>query len=226
MDKPKTQEELIDYLSQFVTELRNQKINDILQKRTRKITVILEDIYQPHNASACLRSCDSFGIQDVHIIENRNQFNLNPDVSVGSDRWLTLYRYNQKKSNNTQTCIHRLKSLGYRIVATTPHEREITLDQISVKQKIALIFGTELNGISDVARSEADILARIPMFGFSESFNISVSVALCLYDVTQRLRQQTTDWPLNLEEQQQIRLDWLRQSIRGVKLIEDRFINL
>lgn len=222
--KQANKKELITYLSQFVTEERKQKIDQISQQRTRWVTIVLEDIYQPHNASACLRSCDGFGVQDVHIIENRNSFDLNRDVSLGSDRWLTLYRYSQTGINNTQLCLDKLKKKGYKIVATTPHEKEIKVEQIPVDQKLALLFGTELNGLSDEAFSQADYFVKIPMFGFCESFNISVSVALCLYEITTRLRGSETDWSLSESEKLEIQLNWLRQSIRGGTLIEQKFI--
>jgi tRNA (guanosine-2'-O-)-methyltransferase len=218
-------QDLITHLSQFVTEARQQKIESVVQQRTRQVTVILEDIYQPHNASACLRNCDSFGVQDVHIIENRNDFDLNREVSLGSHRWLTISRYNQPKINNTKICLEKLKSQGYKIVATTPHEEEVTIEQISVEEKLGLMFGTELNGLSDEAVSQADYLVRIPMVGFSESFNISVSVALCLYEITTKLRASNLDWKLSELERVEIQLQWLQQSIRGGQFIDNQFIN-
>ncbi|NJK36364.1 MAG: RNA methyltransferase [Oscillatoriales cyanobacterium RM2_1_1] len=216
--------ELIAHLGQFVQESRRQRIQTVLQQRTRYITVVLEDISKPHNASACLRSCDSFGVQDVHLIENRNSLDLNREVSVGSDRWLTLYRYDQPQANNTQICLEQLKAQGYQIVATTPHANEITIAQVPVQQKLALMFGTELYGLSEFAQSQADHLVQIPMFGFSESFNISVSVAICLYEVTKRLRASTINWRLSELEVQEVQLSWLRQSIRGGELAEQRFL--
>ncbi len=215
---------LIEYLNQFITQERRQRIETVLQQRTRQITIVLEDIYQAHNASACLRSCDGFGLQDVHIVENRNLFNLNRDVSLGSDRWLTLYHHCQPKINNTKYCVEQLKQAGYQIVATTPHEQEMTLDQLPIDQKIALVFGTELDGISDAVQSQADRLVRIPMTGFCESFNISVSVALCLYDLTTRLRKSSVNWQLSQGEKQELRYQWIRQSIRHGKQIEQRFL--
>ncbi|MGL5083264.1 MAG: TrmH family RNA methyltransferase [Microcoleaceae cyanobacterium] len=219
MRPPKDQHAQIEYLSQFVEEVRRDRIKTVLEQRTRQITVVLEDLYQSQNVSACLRSCDCFGVQDVHIIENRNLFDLNREISVGSDRWLTLYRYSQPKINNTQVCIDRLKSLGYQIVATTPHEQKMTLEQLSMTPKSALMFGTELTGLSEFAQSQADCLVWIPMFGFSESLNISVSVALCLYELTKRLRESAIQWALSEPEKQNIQLSWLRQSIQGGELL-------
>ncbi len=216
-------QELIDYLKQFITEARWTKMQRVLQQRTRRVTVVLEDIYQPHNASAVLRSCDGFGVQDVHVVENRNPFDLSKGVTVGSEQWLTLHRYNQKETNNTQQCLSQLKARGYQLVATTPHERETTLNRIPVDGKVAVLFGAELTGLSEAAIAQADIAMRIPMVGFSESFNISVSAALCLYDLTTRLRQQTQDWGLSEEEKADIQLQWLRQSRRASQILEQKF---
>ena len=216
-------QELIAYLSELVTEARREKIKSVLQQRTRRVTVILEDIYQPHNASAVLRSCDSFGVQDVHIVENRNAFTVSHGVTLGSDRWLTLSRYNEEKINNTERCLDKLKADGYTIVATTLHQQEVKIDELAADKKLALMFGSEISGLSEFAVERADICAKIPMQGFSESFNISVSAALCLYEVTNRLRQQDLNWSLSEEEKLDLEISWLRQSIRGGELVEKRF---
>ncbi len=217
-------QQLITYLSQFVTTSRHERIASVLQQRTRYITVVLEDIYQPHNASAVLRSCDSFGVQDIHIVENKNLFTITQGVSVGSERWLTLYRYNQRGINNTQECLTKLKNEGYVIAATTPHENQITIEQLSVNTKLALMFGSEINGLSEYSQNNTDVSVRIPMVGFSESFNISVSVALCLYDVMNRLRKQHNHWELTEAEKLDLELNWLRKSIKGGELIEKIFL--
>ncbi|NEQ41574.1 MAG: RNA methyltransferase [Okeania sp. SIO3I5] len=217
-------QQLITYLSQFVTVARWEKIISVLQQRTRYITVILEDIYQPHNASAVLRSCDSFGVQDIHIVENKNTFTITQGVTIGSDRWLTLYRYNQRGINNTEECLKKLKNEGYIIAATTPYKEQITIEELSVKKKVALMFGSEINGLSEYAQNNADVSVKIPMVGFSESFNISVSAALCLYDVISRLKKEHNNWELNETEKLYLELDWLRKSIKGGELIEKKFL--
>ena len=216
-------QQLIAYLTQFVTQSRWEKIRAVLQQRTRYVTVILEDIYQPHNASAVLRSSDSFGVQDVHIVENKNIFTITQGVSVGSDRWLTLYRYNQRGINNTKDCLDKLKNQGYTIAATTPHEQQITIEKLPINTKLALMFGSEISGLSEYAQQNADISVKIPMMGFSESFNISVSAALCLYDVMTRLRKQHHNWELTEVEKLELELNWLRKSIKGGELIEKKF---
>lgn len=222
-------DQLIEYLSGFITPERWQRMQEVLQYRTKYITVVVEDIFQPHNASAVLRSCDCFGIQDVHIIENRNKYEVNPDVAMGSSRWLTLHRY-QKADNEpeslTKHCVNQLKQAGFRIVATTPHEENRTLGELDLNEgPVALMFGTELKGLTDEALELADEWLRIPMYGFTESFNISVSAALCLYDLTERLRKSELDWKMNPDESATIMLEWLRGNMKGARAesIEARF---
>jgi tRNA (guanosine-2'-O-)-methyltransferase len=217
--------QLIQYLKQFATEDRWQRINNVIDNRTRYISVILEDIYQPHNASAVLRSCDGFGIQDVHIIENKNEFNPNQGITIGADKWISLYSYNQPNKNNTKHCYRQLKEQGYQIIATTPHENDVTIDEVSLEQKTALVFGAELTGLSDDALEEADGYAKIPMQGFSESFNISVSAALCLYELSTRLRKHRDDWGLEESEKLDLQFDWLKKTVRAPEKLIQRYLS-
>ena len=217
-------EKLVNHLSQFVTDRRLQLFNKLLDHRTRYITVVLEDLFQSHNASAVLRSCECFGIQDVHIIENQNEYRISPDVALGSYKWLTLHRHNQD-ADNTETAIKSLKDRGYRIAATTPHKHDCTIDEFDLtKGKVALLFGSELNGLSPLALKLADEFVKIPMVGFTESLNISVTAALFIHQLTVKLRKdQSIPWHLTDEEKQQIKLTWLKNSIRKSDLIEKAF---
>ena len=217
-------QEITEYLREFATEARWQKIEEVVQQRTRHITVVVEDIYQPHNASAVLRSCDGFGIQDVHIIENSNQFDASSQVTIGADQWLTLHRYKDEGVDNTERCFSDLKKQGYKVIATTPHENDTNLNELPIDQKTALVFGTELEGISDRAEELADGFVKIPMAGFSESFNISVSAAVCLYNVTRRLRASDINWKLSDEEIDNLKYQWLKKSIKAGEQLERAFL--
>jgi tRNA (guanosine-2'-O-)-methyltransferase len=201
--------EFYDFLVQFITEERVAHFDKVLDQRTRHITVAIEDIYQPHNASAVLRSCDCFGIQDVHIIENRNPYKINPEVALGSGKWLTMKKHNELK-NNSKACIDHLKAQGYTIVATPPHTDDVLLDQLPLDKPVALIFGTEGAGISNIVRENADAFMRIPMYGFTESFNISVSAAVCLNVLSSKIREQDIDWHLNDEERLALKIEWAK----------------
>jgi tRNA (guanosine-2'-O-)-methyltransferase len=218
-------ETLIEYLTQFVSERRIQLFDTVLSQRTRYITLVLEDIYQAHNASAVLRSCECFGIQDVHLIENVNEYRISPEVALGSNKWLSIYRYNQKE-NNTRNTLQSLKNKGYRIVATTPHRNDCNLENFELnKGKVALIMGSELTGLSDDALEMADEFVKIPMVGFTESLNISVTAALCVHFLTGNLRKDpSVQWRIPEEEKKEIKLSWLRNSIKNYELVEKRFL--
>lgn len=219
-------EKLIQHLTQFVSERRATLFDTRLELRTRYITVVLENIYQAHNASAVIRSCECFGIQDVHFIENHNEYRISPDVAMGANKWLNIYRYNQFPEN-TLPAIESLKKKGYRIVATTPHKNDCTLNNFDLhKGKVALLFGSELNGLSQEAMNLADEFVKIPMAGFTESLNISVTAALFLHQLTDRLRNDAAiDWSLTQQEKQEIKLVWLKNSIRKSALIEKAFLD-
>lgn len=217
------QAELFEFLSPHITEKRLNLFNRIIENRTKYFTVVLEDIFQPQNASAVLRSCDCFGIQDVHIVENRNEFEVDTEVSLGSSKWLSLHKYNEQK-NNSLAAIQHLKKEGYRIVATTPHINDQELPNFDVTTgKAALVFGSELPGISDIIMNEADEYLKIPMYGFTESFNISVSAAITLHYLTHKLHNSTAQWRLSKEEKTDIKIQWIRNTIKRSELIEKRF---
>lgn len=224
MDVKGKDTEFLDYLKQFVTEERWEKFNEVIAWRTRFITIVLEDIYQSQNASAVLRTCDLTGIQDVHVIENSNQYDINPDVTLGSNKWINLFKYN-KQHDNTLEAIDVLRNRGYTIVATSPHKSQYTLETLSVDKPIALVLGNELTGLSDTALNQADAIVRIPMHGFTESFNISVSAALLLYNLTNRLRQSNADWQLSPEEKTDIMIEWCMRTLPKSELIAERFFS-
>jgi tRNA (guanosine-2'-O-)-methyltransferase len=217
---------LINFLSEFVTERRLALLDHVLDNRTRYVTVLLEDIFQPQNASAVLRTCECLGIQDIHIIENRNKYKYNPGVAMGSGKWLQLCKYNKLQNNSTEAIKH-LKLNNYRIIATVPAENQVLLPDFDVtKGKFAFVFGSELNGISDEIRKQADEMLTIPMFGFTESFNLSVSTAIILYNVLDKLKNSTIDWRLEEEEKAQLKLEWIKASIKKPELLVKKFYDM
>lgn len=219
------QAELIKYFSGFITERRLEVFEQVLAGRTRYLSVVLEDIYQSHNASAVLRSCDCFGIQDVHIIENRNEYTLSKDVTMGSNKWLNLHRYNAE-GNNTLKAFEKLRRKGYRIIATSPHKHSKPISEFDLnRSKAALVFGTELDGLSETAMDNADDYIYVPMQGFTESFNISVSAAIVLYHLTGALRESEIEWELSLEEKNELMLSWLKKTVKSSDLLEKNFLD-
>ena len=217
-------EALIDHFLKCITDERKALFEELIQKRTTYLTVVLENIYQPLNASAVLRSCDCFGIQDVHVIENYNEFKPDREVAMGASNWLTVNRYD-KNENNTLDCIQSLKNKGYRIVATSPHNYQTDLINFDLsKGKIALFFGTEVEGLSDVVLESADEYLHIPMYGFTESFNLSVSAAICLYEMRMKMEKENIKWYMTEDEKNQVLLNWLRYSIDRSEIVEEDFL--
>ncbi len=209
---------LYEQATQFFSENKRALFDRLAPLRTRHISVVLEDIYQSHNASAVLRSCDCFGVQDVHVVEARNPFNPAGDVAVGSSKWVDYYRY-----NSIQDVYRNLHAKGYRIVATLPHENDTMIGDLDISQPTALVFGTELTGLTQEAIDGADAYVKIPMYGFTESFNISVCAALSLFSLTERMRRDTTlQWRLSDDDLLDLKLHWAMQAIKdGEKVIKN-----
>lgn len=210
---------LLAYLEGLITDKRKETFDNVLSKRTRHFTVVLEDIYQPHNASAVVRSCDIFGVQDVYAIENRFTNKVSRHVAKGSQKWLNINRY-KEDGDNTKACLEDLRAKGYQIIGTTPHTDSVLAD-FDVTKKSAFVFGAEKDGISDYIKQEADGFLKIPMVGFTESLNISVAAAITLNDVTSRLRKTDVNWQLSDEEKKELYFEWIKNTIKNPdKLIE------
>lgn len=220
----KTKTQLINHLSNIVTEERLEKMKGVLDNRTNYINVVVENLYQPHNASAVIRSCDCFGVQTLHTIENSNKFTTSKDIAAGSLKWINIERHNET-DNNTLETIKKLKADGYRIIATTPHTNDCDINDLPLENgKMALFFGTELKGLTDEMMEHADEFVKIPMYGFTESFNISVSAALILNNLITRLHDSDLDWKLNGEEKEDLLFKWLKGTIKGSDRIVEEFL--
>ncbi len=211
---------LLAYLETYLTENRRLRFDTVLSQRTKHFTVATEDVYQLHNTSAVIRSCDVFGIQEVNIIEETNTKQIDREIAMGAQKWVDLNRYHSVKDS-----IKDLKQKGYQIVATTPHTTDCLLHEFDVTKKSCFFFGRETQGLSQDVLDEADCYLKIPMSGFTESLNISVSAAIILQHVTTKLRQSDVSWQLTLEEQQEKRLDWIKKTIKSYDEIVSHFYN-
>tara|TARA_R110001583_G_scaffold24113_4_gene88260 strand:+ start:5030 stop:5686 length:657 start_codon:yes stop_codon:yes gene_type:complete len=209
---------LLDYLEGFITPERKARFLDILEERTNYITVAIEDVYQMHNTSAVVRSCDVFGVQQAHLIESKFGKRLDKDIAMGAQQWVDIKRY-----NTTTDCIDTLREQGYKIVATTPHRNNCSLTDFKLESKTALFFGTERDGLSEEVLEKADSFLKIPMVGFTESLNISVSAAIILHTLTSQLRKESINWRLTEEEKLEKRLDWTKKSVRSLNDVLARF---
>lgn len=210
--------ELLEHLETFLTENRKERFLKVLPQRTKHFTVATEDVYQLHNTSAVIRSCDVFGIQEVNIVEEKNSKRIDREIAMGAQKWVDLNRYHSVKDS-----LKDLKAKGYQIVATTPHTNDCLLHEFDVTKKSCFFFGRETEGLSQEVLDEADVFMKIPMVGFTESLNISVSAAIILQYVTTKLKQTEIDWKLSEEEQLEKRLDWCKKTIKSYEEIIERF---
>lgn len=209
--------QLLNYLESFLTEKRRNLFKKVIEQRTNHFTVATQDVYQLHNTSAVIRSCDVFGIQNVHVVEEVNLKKIDREIAMGAQKWVDINRY-----TSTEDCIESLRRNGYKIIATSPHKGKM-LQDFDVLEKAAFFFGTETDGLSEEVMEAADEFLQIPMVGFTESLNISVSAAIILQEVTARLRRSETDWRLSEEEQILKRIDWAKKNLKNSANIIARF---
>lgn len=208
----------LDFLENIITENRKENFLRVLKNRTKHFTIAVEDVFQMHNASAVMRSCEVFGIQELHVIEERYGKRIDKEIAMGAQKWVDISTY-----DSVTSCIDTLKNKGYQIIATTPHENDCLLEDFDISKPSALFFGTERDGLSEEILQKADGFLKIPMVGFTESLNISVSAAIIIQNLTNRLRNSDVAWQLTEEEILVKRLDWAKKSIKDIKRIEARY---
>ena len=210
--------ELLAYLETFLTDERKKRFDEVLNFRTRFITIAVEDVFQMHNASAIVRTCDAFGIQDIHLIEGRFGKRVDKNIAMGAQQWVDIYSY-----SNSKTCINSLREDGFQIIATSPSAGSQSLEEFEIKDKVALFFGTEKEGLSSEVLKSADSSVQIPMVGFTESLNVSVSAAIILQSLNQSLRRTGLAWKLSDDEKLSKRLDWAQKTIKNSDEIIARY---
>ena len=212
---------LCTYLSAFIKPERLARMQQVLKQRTRYVCLILEEIYQEHNASAILRTCDAFGIQEVHALERKNHLKFNSDIALGSEQWVSVFSYPDKTSLEVYAT---LRKKGYKIAATSPHTKAYNPFTIPIDTPLALVMGSEKQGLETASLESADYLLQLPMVGFAESFNVSVSAALALQPIMQRLRSSSLNFGLNETEYFKTLSQWLIGSIRQGKKLAEGFV--
>lgn len=211
-------QDLFNYLETFLTERRLELFKKILSQRTKHFTVVTEDVYQLHNASAVMRTCDVFGVQDMHVVEENKGKKIDKEIAMGAQKWVSLQR-----SDSIKHTLENLRQNGYQIVATTPHKNAQYLHEFDVTKKSAFFFGTESEGLSDYVLENADSALKIPMYGFTESLNISVSVAIILQHVVSLLRKTEITWQLTEKEKEALTFQWMKNTIKNANQIIERY---
>ncbi|NOT73345.1 MAG: RNA methyltransferase [Cyclobacteriaceae bacterium] len=215
---------LTTHFSQFISDHKKNFMERVLEHRTRYVTIVMEDIYQSHNASAVMRTCECLGVQDIHMIESSSQWSTNKQVLKGSDKWLSILRYRKKNWNNADDCFQTLRTQGYRIAVTDPSPDGVPIEELDLDTPIAIVMGNEKDGTSPFAIENADVKVNIPMVGFTESMNISVSAAICMNSVLTRLRASSYPWQMKEEEKALLRLQWYKKAVNRSELLEREFL--
>ncbi|MFP9115175.1 TrmH family RNA methyltransferase [Flavobacterium sp. RHBU_3] len=209
----------LNYLEGFITESRRDNFLRILAQRSKHFTVAIEDIFQLHNTSAVLRTCEVFGVQELNVIEEKYGKKIDKEIALGAQKWVDVNRF-----DNTTACLNSLRNKGYRIIATSPHAEAADLDDFDITQPAALFFGTERLGLTQEVLDQADGFIKIPMLGFTESLNISSSAAIIIQNLSQRLRKSDIEWQLTAEELLEKRIDWAQKSIKDIDFITQRYL--
>jgi tRNA (guanosine-2'-O-)-methyltransferase len=209
----------LNYLESFITTNRRENFLRILQQRSKHFTVAIQDIYQLHNTSAVLRTCEVFGVQELNVIEEKMGKTIDKEIALGAQKWVDVNRF-----ASTAHCLDKLRKSGYRIIATTPHEDSCFLEDFDVNQPFALFFGTEINGLTDEVLKQADGFLKIPMLGFTESLNISSSAAIIIQSLSSKLRKSAISWQLTDDEVLEKRIDWTEKSIRDIDFVKSRYL--
>lgn len=224
MNTPVQNRLLIEHFSQFISDHKKEFIERVLEQRTRYVTVVLEDIYQSQNASAVIRTCECLGLQEIHVIETLSNWSTNKQVLKGSNKWLDIIRYKNKNENNAEACFNYLRHRGYRIAVTDPSPDGVSIDEVPTEMPLAIVMGNERHGTSRYALDHADMKVHIPMVGFTESLNISVSAAICMNSILSKLRKSTARWALTEDEKELLRLQWFKKIVRRSEVLEREFL--
>lgn len=208
---------VIALLSPFLSQSRQERIEDVVANRTYTVSPVIEGVYDLGNVSAVIRSAEALGYQSVHVVESSEEFRSSSRTTQGSDKWLDITRW-----ETSDECLTHLKRLGYRVVVTHL-EASTPLDDIDFTTPTALVFGNEANGVSDDLLAAADARCIIPMLGFVESFNISVAAAVALYHAyRQRLNRLGSHGDLDPETLTYLKARFYMKSVKEPEAILTR----
>lgn len=203
----------IAFLEQHISAHRLQKIKNVLAQRTRHLTVVLENLYHPENGNAVMRSVECFGLQEMYVVQEKYDWKYSLKIARGAAKWTDVHAYGTEEGGAV-ACYRQLRERGYQLVATDPQPGSCTAQNLDISRPVALIFGTESTGVAPETLAMADARIHIPMVGFTESFNISVSAGILLAQLRQRLEVEVPNWQLPEADQMSIYADWLVKSVR------------
>ncbi|QCX53861.1 RNA methyltransferase [Elizabethkingia sp. JS20170427COW] len=211
--------ELYEYMRGFLTEERLKKIDSYAEESSDFVLPVMENIYQFRNAAAIVRSVEACGFHKIIALEEENEFNPNARVSKGADTWMQIERL----PKNIES-LQKIRDKGYKILAISPEKDAVSLPDYKIEGPIALVFGTEKAGVSQEVINFADETVIIPMYGFTESFNVSVAAGICMYDLKQRLIKSDLEYKLSEEKKIDLKIRWAVNSTRSGEEVLNHFL--
>lgn len=212
-------QQIFEYLQQFLTDERLQKINHFAPESSDFVLPVIEDVYQFRNAAAIVRSVEACGFHKIVAMESQNKFNPNLRVTKGAETWVEVERLPHSLDS-----IEMIKNRGYKIVAVSPENNATLLPDFQITEPVALVFGTEAEGVTDEILDFADETLAIPMYGFTRSFNVSVAAAICAYELKQKLMRSNLDYKLSEEKLWKMKVRWAVNSIKSGEQILAKYL--
>ena len=173
----------------------------------------MEDLIDPHNVNAVFRTGECLGIQKFHVIDNEQHFHVGKGVSKGSTKWIDIDCYDAEGGLNSESAIQKIKDKGLRLLVTSPSAKAIPINEIDISKPLALVIGNERDGVSDIMKRSADQLISIPMYGFTESFNVSVASAILIHSLSNRIHQEVVNWEISEQVKANYRFEWYKKSM-------------
>jgi tRNA (guanosine-2'-O-)-methyltransferase len=196
-----------DHLEQMLSPERLARLDAVLNCRLGGLTVLLEDLHKPQNMGACIRTLEALGIQNVHVVDGEDPFVPNGKITQGCHKWVDIHRH-----DDLPKAVAALRSSGHQILVGSPYADK-SIEELDFSIPSVLCFGNELEGISWQLEEEADLCFRIPMFGYSRSFNISVALGICVHSAASARRLALGEaGDLSPEQKAQLRKQWLKLS--------------
>ena len=212
-------QKIFQHLQQFLTDERLEKLNHFAPEGSDFVLPVIEDVFQFRNAAAIVRSVEACGFHKIIAMESEHEFNPNLRVTKGAETWVEV----EKLPHNLDS-LREIKNRGYKILAVSPENNATMLSDYDLKEPVALVFGTEAAGVSEEILDFADETLAIPMYGFTQSFNVSVAAAICVYELKQKLLRSNLDYKLSEEKLWEMKVRWAMNSIKSGEQILAKYL--
>jgi tRNA (guanosine-2'-O-)-methyltransferase len=216
---------LTEKFGSFLSDERKASVEHVLSHRTKHIRVAVEDLIDSHNVSAIIRTGECMGIQDFHVIDNEQNFHIGKGVSKGASKWIDIHRHNESDVDNSLEAIKNLKEAGYQLLVTSLASRATALNAVDISRPFVVVLGNETRGTSEIMKEHADQLISVPMYGFTESYNVSVSAGIILHQLTERIHKEVENWQLTEKEKIDYKFQWYKKCMARPDYYQNYYLN-